>query len=167
MHYLAGFSSFAIWDRSSFEGKKSLASFNFSFLHFPCIYRHHFSKRPVFLHFDGVLYTPGENRHSTLPSEQTQQDSRVRRFLRVCSCASFITEQIPPEWKHELAAPTAPNIPCHERSQQNTCDILIPFFQWIPEGFANYIILEGECRSYIDFFNDLKDIKLEQAQLGI
>lgn len=46
------------------------------------------------------------------------------------------------------------------------CDIFIPFFQWIPESFANCITLEGECRSYIDFFNDLKDMKLEQAHLG-
>lgn len=46
------------------------------------------------------------------------------------------------------------------------CDTHVPFFQQIPEGFANCISLEGECRLYIDFSNDLKDVKLEQAQLG-
>lgn len=84
----------------------------------------------------------------------------------VCSSASFITEPIAPQWTKELATPSALDIPCHERNQQNMYDILVPFFQQIPEGFAHCISLEGKCRLYIDFLNYLKDIKLEQAQLG-
>lgn len=67
---------------------------------------------------------------------------------------------------HELATPRALNIPCYERNQQNVGDILVPYFQQIPEGSANCISLEWEYRLCIDFSNYLKDVKLEQAQLG-
>lgn len=145
--------------------KKSLAWFNFSFLCLPCIYKHIYFLTGLFLlHLQSVLYTPGENRHSPLPSEQTQRGIRERSFLRVCSSASFITDWIPAEGKRESAAPAALNTPCHGRSQQNKrVTFLSPDSSRSKRGLQT---VEGKCGSYIDFFffslNDLKGVQLER-----
>lgn len=170
VNYLAGFFLFAMWAQFSFE-EKSLTPFNFSFLHLPCSYMHIFYLKDLgfysgwvffllfFPAFKSALYTPRENKHSPLPSEQTQQGIRERSFLS----AAPLPHSLLNEYLQNESVSQQPQLlwiyPVTEEPTKYKCDILIPWFQQIPEDFANGIILEGKCRSYIDFLNDLKDVK--------
>lgn len=130
-NYLAGFFLFAMWAQFSFE-EKSLASFNFSFLHLPCSYMHIFYLKDL-VFFSGcfffllffslhvnLFFTPLERTnilHYLLSRPSRVSESAVFSALLLCLIHYWMNTSRMKVW---VSNPNCSEYTLSQRSQQNT-----------------------------------------------
>lgn len=178
-----------MWNQFSFK-EKSLASFNFSFLHLPCYYMHIFFYLKdlgfgllllvcfffccffnFYLYFYlNLFFTPLERTFSITFWADPAGYQRAQ-FSQRCSSASFITEWIPLEWKCESATPTALNIPCHWGANKIQVWHSYPLVPADPRGFCKRYhswrqmeVIHWFSEWFKGCKGDIKDVRT--AQLG-